>query len=1523
MSKIHKVVGSDEHGPQAAQRPSVTNWSMCLICQEVKDEPLKCPSKSTRPTDGAGYKTMADNLHAFDKVSCLPSSLKLSRLDEGEGIEATLRHREAKWHDSCRLKFNSTKLQRITKRKAPPHDDEVTRKFTRQSSDKREFSKLNCLFCDKYDDELRNAATKRLNERVKQCAKKLKDESFLVKLGHKDLIAQEAKYHPQCLVSYYNKARALEAGRNRDDDANHSIAFNGLVSYIEDVRMDNLVAPVFELKDFVQLYTTSLEELGTPVTGRVHSSRLKEKLLNHFKDMEAHKKGRDIMLVFNHDVSDAFGKACKKDADNDALHLAKAAEIVRRDMLKMKPEFNGSFDSQCQVDSVPTSLQTLVSMILYGSKKISESNSTSISQAALTISQLLMFNTFTRVRDNTHITKHSCERKIPLPIYLGILIHAKTRKRTLIDNLYELGMCISYRQVLEISTELGNKICHHYEVEKAVCPPKLKGNLFTTAAVDNIDHNPSSVSAHDSFHGTGISLFQHPDETCPGVKRNMCAMPQDTQRSNKLQSPDLPEAYTDVKPVNMLRQDWSVPDVQCPIKSDCQLIPQAIEKEVMWLEHVKTVLSNDCLQEDETVSWSAYHANQQSSLISEEAVAITSLLPLFYDQAKSLAMIKHSMDVVKQAVDILNPGQVPVITMDQPLYALAKQIQWNWPVTHGEDHFVVMFGGLHIEMAVLKVLGDLLEGSGWVEALVQAKVATPGTADSLLKACHVTKARRAHQVTVSSLYLLLQKAYSDYKNDLAEGDVPMGLEDWCKQKSLSCPQFQFWYLIFQLQVEFLIFISSIREGNFLLYIDALTKIVPWFFALGHTNYARWIPVHLRDMNSLKCNQPSVYDYFQKGKFVVQKTTRSFSAIAIDQAHEQNNAVVKGDGGAVGLTENASALQRWMVSGPEMARIIEEFQASTDKVGKAADTRHHEESNPVQVSFAQDVQSLTDTIEQMGNPFTETTNDLIVLDTRDIAHPAIVESMSQIEKLGTNQYELYVQERLVEKTKNINEPIKRNKVALFRCPPVKEHSKSQQQLSSLKNDCSLFSRLYVASQIRDGDMEKFFEHENQSYPPSVSDNGKLKTGNKADLLGLLEALVSSRNTGSNPTVDAVILDGAAIVNMLPPGNAKTFSDYADQKFGPYVLNQLKHADRVDVVWDTYLSDSLKAETRSKRSKRRRGIRRRVEKSSPIPGNWKDFLLISENKTELFSFLASSVTAIETDKQIISTYQEEILCTQPRDMLGLAPCTQEEADSRIMLHLKDIVMEGNSKVSIRTVDTDVVVLAIKAVECLGIPELWVAFGVGESFRLIATHEIANALGPQRCMALPMFHAFTGCDTVSYFGGKGKKTAWKVWMAFNDVTEAFCDLANKPSSINDESINLLERFIVLLYDITSNEHSVNKARQQLFTKKGRTIDGLPPTKAALIEHAKRAAYQAGHVWGQMLVTDPDLPSPGDWGWKKNETGGWDVQWTLLPEATHACRELLRCGCKKGCRKQCKCRKAALRCTALCLCDGQCTED
>ncbi len=239
-------------------------------------------------------------------------------------------------------------------------------------------------------------------------------------------------------------------------------------------------------------------------------------------------------------------------------------------------------------------------------------------------------------------------------------------------------------------------------------------------------------------------------------------------------------------------------------------------------------------------------------------------------------------------------------------------------------------------------------------------------------------------------------------------------------------------------------------------------------------------------------------------------------------------------------------------------------------------------------------------------------------------------------------------------------------------------------------------------------------------------------------------------------------------------------------------------------------------------------------------------------------------------------------------------------------------------------DVVVLVISSAQRLGISELWIAFGTGKHFRFLPIHELADTLGPQKCIALPFFHSLTGCDTVSFFGGKSKKTAWNNWKSYDSVTPAFCALANTPSvQCTEQWLPLLEQFVVLLYDCTSSLEHVNDSRKELFTKKGRAIDLLPPTQAALFQHIKRAAYQAGH-WAQVMIAAPEMRSPVDWGWKKKKPRMWmgsTLDYSTM-EATEACRELIRCGCKKECKGRCKCQKAALQCTTLCNCGGQCSD-
>jgi hypothetical protein len=183
-----------------------------------------------------------------------------------------------------------------------------------------------------------------------------------------------------------------------------------------------------------------------------------------------------------------------------------------------------------------------------------------------------------------------------------------------------------------------------------------------------------------------------------------------------------------------------------------------------------------------------------------------------------------------------------------------------------------MWYALHIEMGFLKLIGTWLDGSGWTTALVDANIASSGTAELFIKATSVTRSRRAHQVTASSLYILLKKAYDNYTEEANPDDDDVhSFHDWCTNQATNCPQFYYWYTAFKLQLILLMFIRSIRLGDFSLYRDTLSLMLPWLFALNHTNYARWIPVHLRDMCLLLQISPDVATEFEQGSFMSRIT----------------------------------------------------------------------------------------------------------------------------------------------------------------------------------------------------------------------------------------------------------------------------------------------------------------------------------------------------------------------------------------------------------------------------------------------------------------------------------------------------------------------------------------------------------------------------------------------------------------------------------------------------------------------------
>lgn len=181
-----------------------------------------------------------------------------------------------------------------------------------------------------------------------------------------------------------------------------------------------------------------------------------------------------------------------------------------------------------------------------------------------------------------------------------------------------------------------------------------------------------------------------------------------------------------------------------------------------------------------------------------------------------------------------------------------------------------------------------------------------------------------------------------------------------------------------------------------------------------------------------------------------------------------------------------------------------------------------------------------------------------------------------------------------------------------------------------------------------------------------------------------------------------------------------------------------------------------------------------------------------------------------------------------------CNHEEADTRIVVHVRDALHTADT-VLVRTVDTDVVVILVGKFYDLKVinPDLdiWVAFGMGRNYKFLSINKVCKSLGEQKSRGLPVFHAFSGCDTTSAFNGKGKRSAWQAWSICNElVTPSFAFFSAHPFhqlEIDSPHFHNLERLAVVMYDKSSPVAFINEARMDLFCKHKRAIEHLPPTQ------------------------------------------------------------------------------------------------
>ena len=242
------------------------------------------------------------------------------------------------------------------------------------------------------------------------------------------------------------------------------------------------------------------------------------------------------------------------------------------------------------------------------------------------------------------------------------------------------------------------------------------------------------------------------------------------------------------------------------------------------------------------MSFSAFYSRKQ---IGNVIKTTSHLLPLIHEHVQCPATVRHAVNQIKQITSKINPEQkYCVVTGDEPVYAIGKQTQWAYP--NEFNNVIWMMGPLHIEKNFIEAIGDWLEGSGWVEMYVYSKITTSGKPDGFLNCsgkAGIKQARYAHQVTLAVLISLARSSFEE-QSDFAEYSA------WKEHIESNYPTAKYWFHVIDMEILLFMFLRSLRESNFEMFLTTFEEMLPWLAALDHINYVRWGSVFLDDMKHL-------------------------------------------------------------------------------------------------------------------------------------------------------------------------------------------------------------------------------------------------------------------------------------------------------------------------------------------------------------------------------------------------------------------------------------------------------------------------------------------------------------------------------------------------------------------------------------------------------------------------------------------------------------------------------------------------
>ena len=580
------------------------------------------------------------------------------------------------------------------------------------------------------------------------------------------------------------------------------------------------------------------------------------------------------------------------------------------------------------------------------------------------------------------------------------------------------------------------------------------------------------------------------------------------------------------------------------------------------------------------------------------------------------------------------------------------------------------------------------------------------------------------------------------------------------------------------------------------------------------------------------------------------------------------------------------------------------------------TKHQDLSRPRIRKDESAVQSLVELMEDnWTDPFGHP-SEVVCLSTGATASPEISKDLITAHEQGNIAYLTFLEKRLDKQEIPFFDPLPKRNLKTFD-NKKKVTRKAVNKEIILKSDRKLFGHMLLVASSRQLNMKDVLQHPLGPLPWALAnDDGSLKKTNKSALARKLEGNSSPAEIIPQPS--ACIIDGMSMLHKMRGDNI-TFEELSNQLLAS-VLRASEGHTRIDLIFDVYQPLSIKQTERTSR-----GSEQGIRFTNIAPGHkiqqWRRLLMCGASKTKLISFILTQWQQPQSRQQlgqrtVFFTSGKKCFQLQRDSLSEVAELasSQEEADTRILLHAKHAA--GNySAIVVVAEDTDVFVLCLafqSQINC----SMYMKCGSASRIRYIDIQKVAGAIGQNICASLIGLHAFTGCDSVSSFSGRGKLSALKLLKDHVQFQETFKQLGQE-WTLSEELMTNLEIFTCRLYSAQTDITEVNEMRYQLFRIKNGDVDSsqLPPCKDSLKMHAVRANYQAA-IWQRSLNNNATIQNPVDCsGWTLDDQRELTINWITGPMAPDALLEFLSCKCARNCQlPSCQCMVNGLKCTEAC---------